>query len=127
MFASMICENYHLMSETEKQRYDSQGNLLFLSEIQTGGNGSQSTSAEGGEGAIALEQSSLNPDGDQQSFINLDKGVHLDKESLILMTKIMQKHLSKFETGLEARFKKNFEERFLKNQNSLVFGGISGI
>lgn len=30
-FAQLICENYHLLSETEKKRYDSQGNYLFIS------------------------------------------------------------------------------------------------
>ena len=35
-FSQLICENYHLLSESEKNYYDSKGNYLFISQIDQG-------------------------------------------------------------------------------------------
>ena len=86
MFASMICENYHLMSESEKSKYDSQGNLLFMSEIQTGGSSSIQFSA-GDQSNNVVDQNhnhqALGPDGlvyAPQSVEN--QKVQLDKDTI---------------------------------------------
>lgn len=46
-FAQLICESYHLLTESEKQEFDSRGNYLFCSHIQQGSQLNEATSVEG--------------------------------------------------------------------------------
>ena len=69
-FAQLICENYHLLSEAEKRRYDSQGNYLFISEIQQGSDNSQTTNVEGTSFTAESKTSEVSLDKHQMEAIN---------------------------------------------------------
>lgn len=77
-FAQLICESLHLLTEQQMKDYDSQGNYLFICQLDQGGN--QSASANGGGYADTPEAaesiSATTADGIYAGSLQASQGGH---------------------------------------------------